>query len=108
VIQRGSVVIVSLPGDYGKPRPAVVVQADIGDDLTSRIICPMTSTTARDRDHFRPVAGPSAQNGLREVRQIIDKPHVLPIQKLGGPIGTLEAQTMAEVNIALMLLLGLA
>ena len=26
VMDRGSVVIVSVPGDYGKPRPAVIIQ----------------------------------------------------------------------------------
>ena len=28
-MKRGDVVIVSAPGDFGKPRPAVVIQSDI-------------------------------------------------------------------------------
>ena len=109
MIQRGSVVVVALPGAYGKARPAVVVQADRGDDLRSRIVCPMTSTVVADRHHFRPIVHPSAQNGLREVSQImVDKPHVLHLDKLGDAIGMLEATTMAEVGLALALLLGLA
>ncbi|MGA9549823.1 MAG: type II toxin-antitoxin system PemK/MazF family toxin, partial [Rhodomicrobium sp.] len=27
-MKRGDIVIVSAPGDYGKPRPAVVIQSD--------------------------------------------------------------------------------
>ena len=27
-MRRGDIVVVAAPGDYGKPRPAVVVQAD--------------------------------------------------------------------------------
>jgi hypothetical protein len=27
-MRRGDLVVVSLPGDYGKPRPALVVQCD--------------------------------------------------------------------------------
>jgi mRNA interferase MazF len=28
ILKRGDIVVVAAPGDYGKPRPAVVVQAD--------------------------------------------------------------------------------
>jgi mRNA interferase MazF len=43
-MKRGDVVIVAIAGDYGKPRPAVVVQADrFLDDFESILVCPMTS-----------------------------------------------------------------
>ena len=43
-MSRGDVVIVAAPGDYGKPRPAVILQSDaIPESHASLIICPMTS-----------------------------------------------------------------
>ncbi|MGO9742244.1 MAG: type II toxin-antitoxin system PemK/MazF family toxin [Roseiarcus sp.] len=41
-VKRGDIVIASPPGDYGKPRPAVILQAD-GFALASLTIAPLTS-----------------------------------------------------------------
>ncbi|MGH6904039.1 MAG: type II toxin-antitoxin system PemK/MazF family toxin [Geminicoccaceae bacterium] len=40
--------LTALPGDYGKPRPAVVVQSDWlnQSDCSSIVVCPMTSFEA--------------------------------------------------------------
>ncbi|WP_337332459.1 type II toxin-antitoxin system PemK/MazF family toxin [Xaviernesmea oryzae] len=44
-MKRGEIVIVSAPGDYGKPRPAVVVQTNgIPENYPSIIVCQITST----------------------------------------------------------------
>jgi len=32
-MRRGDVVVVALPGDLGKPRPAVVVQVDVLNEI---------------------------------------------------------------------------
>jgi mRNA interferase MazF len=46
-MSRGDVVIVAASGDYGKPRPAVIVQSDaVPGSHASVVICPMTSETA--------------------------------------------------------------
>ncbi|NMH17585.1 type II toxin-antitoxin system PemK/MazF family toxin, partial [Tepidiphilus sp. B18-69] len=42
-MQRGDLVTVSLPGDYGKPRPALIVQSDLLSELESVVLCPVTS-----------------------------------------------------------------
>lgn len=41
-MQRGDIVTVSLPRDYGKPRPALVVQSDLLQELDSVLVCPIT------------------------------------------------------------------
>lgn len=41
--QRGDLVTVSLSGDCGKPRQALVVQTDLLIELDSVVICPVTS-----------------------------------------------------------------
>lgn len=45
--QRGDLVTVFLPGDHGKPRPALVVQSDLLADLDSVVLCPITSWAFR-------------------------------------------------------------
>ena len=58
-IRRGDVVAVAASGDYGKPRPAVVVQSDsFPDTHASVIICQMTSSLA-DAPDFRVTIEPS-------------------------------------------------
>ena len=44
LMNRGDIVICVLKGDYGKPRPAVVIQSDLFNlTHTSITICPITS-----------------------------------------------------------------
>lgn len=44
-LRRGDVVTVAASGDFGKPRPAVVVQSDVFPyEHASVIVCQMTST----------------------------------------------------------------
>ncbi len=105
---RGAIVVVALPGDYGKPRPALVVQADDASDLPSRIVCPLTSDVHLEATLYRPVIEPTVGNGLRGLSQVmLDKPHVVSMAKIGPPVGTLEPDRMAEVNIRFAQLLGL-
>jgi mRNA interferase MazF len=44
-VRRGDVVIIAMQGDYGKPRPALVIQSDLFNDTHSSItVAPVTST----------------------------------------------------------------
>jgi PemK-like, MazF-like toxin of type II toxin-antitoxin system len=44
-VKRGDLVVVALPGDYGKPRPALVVQSDLFNDAHASItVAPVSST----------------------------------------------------------------
>ncbi len=47
MIRRGDIVVCALPGDYGKPRPVLVIQnpAVAEADLGSVLVCPLTSAT---------------------------------------------------------------
>jgi len=74
-MRRGQFVVVATSGDYGKPRPALVVQSELFAELPSVVICPLTTTLRNDADQFRLEVEPSERNGLREVSQIaIDNP----------------------------------
>jgi mRNA interferase MazF len=105
---RGSLVLVALPGDYGKPRPAVVIQSSAGSDLPSIVVCPLTTTIRPDLPAFRLTIEPSPDNGLQEPSQVmIDKPVTVPRERLRAIIGHLSEQHMASVTSALALLLDI-
>jgi len=107
-MQRGQFVTVATAGDYGKPRPALVVQSDLFAELPSVVICPLTTTLRDDADQFRLEAAPSPQSGLREISQIaIDKITVVPIAKIGAAIGMADDALLARVDRALALFLGI-
>ena len=108
-MKRGDVVTVALPGDYGKPRPAVVVQADHFNDTHASItVVPVTSTLV-NAPLFRLAVEPSAHNGLRALSQVmVDKLTSVRRERIGIVIGALEPETLTRVNRALALWLGIA
>lgn len=107
-MQRGQFVTVATSGDYGKPRPALVVQSDLFAELPSVVICPLTTTIRNDADQFRLEAEPSSHNGLRQLSQIaIDKITVIPANKIGDVIGSADDALLLRVNRALALFLSI-
>ncbi len=82
-MRRGDLVTVAASGDYGKPRPAVIVQTDaFPENHASVVVCQLTSELADAQDF----------------RVTID----------GQKIGRLGNQDMARLGIALAFVLGLA
>jgi mRNA interferase MazF len=107
-MRRGDVVTVAAPGDYGKPRPALVIQSDLFDELPSVTLCLVTSEL-RDAPIFRITVDPSPDNGLRRVSQIqVDKVLTVARERIGGTIGRLDDATMLKVNRSLAVFLGIA
>src|SRR6516225_2045551 len=104
--KRGSLVTVVLPGDYGKPRPAVVIQSDIFQEHASVTLLPLTSAL-RSTPLMRLDVEPSIENGLEKLSQImIDKAYTVPREKIGKTIGYLSDETMLAVNRTLAVFLG--
>jgi len=98
-----------MPGDYGKLRPALVVQSDLFNDTHASItVAPVTGTIV-DTPLFRVTVEPSRRNGLRLVSQImVDKVTTVRRQRLGQTIGRLEEDVMLRVSRALALWFGIA
>ena len=105
---RGDVVTVAVSGDYGKPRPAVIVQTDaFPSNHASVVVCQMTSDVQPATD-FRVTVAPSDANGLLAVSQVMtDKPVTVRRERIGRRIGRLAATDMARVNVALAFVMGL-
>ena len=97
---------ISLPGNYGKPRPALVIQSDLFDSHPSVTVLPVTSEL-RDLPLFRVRIEPGKSNGLRALSEVmVDKTHTVAREKVGSRIGQLEDEAMMAVNRALATFLG--
>ncbi|MFP5258698.1 MAG: type II toxin-antitoxin system PemK/MazF family toxin [Acidobacteriota bacterium] len=108
-MKRGDLVTVSLSGDYGKPRPALVIQSDLFAGHASVTLLPITSTRIEEASLLRLDVEPAPENGLHKPSQVmIDKTHTLPREKVGPPFGRLDDGTMMEITRALSVFLGIA
>lgn len=108
-MKRGDIVTIAVQGDYGKPRPAVVAQADVFNETHASIsVLPLTSSIV-DAPLFRLTIDPSRQNGLTHVSQVmVDKVISVPRARIGKVIGRLPDDTMIRVTRALSVWLGVA
>jgi mRNA interferase MazF len=108
-MKRGDVVTVSATGDYGKPRPAVIVQTNaVPVEHASVVVCQMTSECS-DAPDFRVIVDPTEKNGLRVRSQVMaDKPVTVRRQRIGRQIGHLDEADIARLNVALAFVMGLA
>lgn len=99
---------VALQGDYGKPRPALVIQSDQFLGTASVVVLPVTSTLV-EAPLLRLTVEPDARNGLRATSQVmLDKPMTVKADKIGPAFGTLDDAAIVSVNRSLALFLGLA
>lgn len=106
-MRPGDLVTVALQSDYGKPRPALIIQTDQFDNLGSAVILPFT--TLIDAPLLRPTVEPTPANGLRTPSQImLDKPMTVKIERTGPSFGNLDDLVMIGVSRSLALFLGLA
>lgn len=108
-MRRGDVVIVVAAGDYGKPRPAVIVQTDAFPmDHASVVICQMTSEVV-DAPDFRITIEPHPGNGLRARSQVmVDKPVTIRRERIGQVIGRLTTEDVVKLDAAVAFVMGLA
>ena len=106
-MRRGDLVTVATSGDYGKPRPALIVQADVYSAHPSVTVLPLTSDL-HDTPLLRITVEAGESTGLRLRSQVmVDKPTTIPRTKAGNQIGQLDEPTLASVSRALAAFLGL-
>ncbi|GGE23949.1 mRNA interferase PemK [Aureimonas endophytica] len=108
-MKRGDVVTVSLPGDAGKPRPAVIVQTDVlTETIRTVLLCPISSYSS-DPSIFRVTLEPTLENGLRLPSEImVDKLQAANRSKIGQIIGRLDDDNLRRLARSLTITLGLA
>jgi mRNA interferase MazF len=107
-LKRGDLVVVSAAGDYGKPRPAIIIQSDLLNKSDSVLVALLTSTLA-DTPLFRLSVEPTLENGLKLPSQImVDKIIAYPREKCGPVIGSIDRVTLLALNHMLALMVGIA
>jgi mRNA interferase MazF len=101
-------VTVAVPGDFGKPRPALVIQAD-GYPATATVTVLLLSGTRIDAPMIRLDVDPGPDNGLRKPSQVmVDKAMTVRRERMSDPFGHLDEDTMLAVTRSLALFLGIA
>jgi mRNA interferase MazF len=108
-VTRGQVLVVATKGaDTGKPRPALVVQADWFNDTHGSVtVCPITSECI-DAPLFRIAVPPGARTGLGTPSQVmVDKVVSVPRTSIGRAIGACSTAEIEAVDEALRVWLSL-
>ncbi|WP_172965404.1 type II toxin-antitoxin system PemK/MazF family toxin [Candidatus Thiodictyon syntrophicum] len=107
-MMRGDFVTIAMQGDFGKPRPALVIQADQFGEHATVTVLPVTSTLVA-APLFRITVQPSAENGLQQPSQVmVDKAMTVKRDKVGQAFGRIDGDTMIEVERCLAVFFGIA
>jgi mRNA interferase MazF len=111
-VRRGDFVTVAFQGDFGKPRPAIVIQAiviqaDAFGEHSTVTVLPVTSTRL-DAPLLRVPVHPTPENGLRTPSQVmIDKAVTVNRNKVEAPFGRIDGDTMIEIERRVAVFLGI-
>jgi len=105
-MKRGDLVTIAMQGDYGKPRPALVIQSDFfkKDSIT---VLPVSSCIV-DTPLLRITLQASEQTNLHDISQVmLDKITTVKREKAGLVFGSVDHKTMLEIERSLSVFLGL-
>lgn len=107
-MNRGDFVTIAIQGDFGKPRPALVIQSNqFSEHATVTVL--LVSSTLVDAPLLRVTIQASEGNGLQKPSQVmIDKAMTVKRDKLGEAFGSVSDAVMLEVERCLALFLGIA
>lgn len=107
-MMRGDLVTVVIQGDFGKPRPALVIQASQFSEHNSITLLPVTGTLVA-APLLRVTLQPSSENGLQKPSQVmVDKALTVRRDKVGPAFGRVEPDALVEIERCLAVFLGIA
>lgn len=107
-MNRGDFVTIAMQGDFGKPRPALVIQADQFDEHATMTILPVTSALVQ-APLLRVMVQPDDRNNLQKPSQVmVDKAMTVKRDKLGEVFGSASDEVMLEIGRCLAVVLGIA
>ena len=105
---RGELVTIAMQGEFGKPRPALVIQDNQFSEHTSITVLPITSTLV-NAPLLRITVQPTTDNGLQRPSQVmVDKAMTVMRDKVGTAFGRIDAAVLTEVERCLAVFLGIA
>ena len=107
-MNRGDFVTVAMPGDFGKPRPALVIQSDLFL-AHGTVTVLLVSSLLVEAPLIRVSVAPDAANGLKKPSQVmVDKAMTVKRERLGPAFGVAGAAAMIEVERSPAVFLGIA
>ncbi len=107
-MRRGDLVSIAMQGGFGKPRPALVIQANQFDEHITVTVLPVTSMLV-SAPLLRVLVRPNAENGLQKPSQVmIDKAMTVKREKVGPSFGRIDADALLEIERCLAVFLGIA
>jgi mRNA interferase MazF len=107
-MERGDLVTVTTSGDYGKPRPALVIQTDHLPETDSVLVCLLT-TTIRNAPLFRFSLPATKETGLVQASQVmVDKIMAVRRDRCGRQIGKVDPESMLSLNRLLAFVVGVS
>ena len=105
---RGDFVTIAMQRDFGKPRPALVLQSDpFNEHATVTVL--LVASALVDAPLFRVIVQPTPVNGLQKPSQVmVDKAMTVKRDKLGEVFGSASDAVMLEIGRCLAVFLGIA
>lgn len=106
-MRRGDICIAASTGEFGKPRPVVIVQASASLIGLTMTYVPITSDLWQ-LPEVRVAISPTPENGLRKESELmVDRIQTATLNRFGPKIGHIDRLTMQKVEAALVTHLGL-
>ena len=106
-MRRGDLVVVAVPGDRGKPRPAIVIQSDELVESESVLVV-LVSSDDTHTPQIRLALPAIPRTGLGKPSYVmVEKITTSQRGKVGGVIGSLNRDEMEQLNRMLSLVIGL-
>jgi mRNA interferase MazF len=107
-VKRGNLITVAPSGDYGKPRPVLVIQSDFLIETDSVLVCLLT-TVLRDAPLYRLPLPAGQETGLRQPSQVmVDKIMAVRRDRCGSPIGRADRAALLALGRLLAFVVGIA
>ena len=108
MLSRGDLVTIAVQGDFGKPRPALVIQANQFNEHATVTVLLVTGTIV-NAPLLRVTVQPDEKNGLQKASQvIIDKAMTIKRDKLGAVFGSVSDEVMLKVGRGIAVFFGIA
>jgi mRNA interferase MazF len=107
-VKRGDLVTVAISGDYGKPRPALIIQSDNLPQTDSVLVCLLT-TDPFAAPLYRLSLPADSATGLRQTSQVmVEKIMAVRRERCGAPIGRADTAAMLALSRLLAFVVGIA
>jgi mRNA interferase MazF len=108
-LRRGDIVVCSPPGEYGKPRPAVILQADILLAVRDSVTLCLVTSTPVEAPLFRVAIEAGHRSGIdRPSFAMADKLMTVSKGRVTQRLGRLSKNELGVLEIAVSRWLGLA